>query len=129
MPVDLAALVDPAHTALVTQECQNGVIGAGAALPQLAEVARRTGMIDNAARLAARARQAGVAVLHGVAERRPDGKGANTNARLFGAMARNPTKLLAGSPAAAVVDAIGVAASDIVVPRIFGLSPMAGTGL
>ena len=27
MPLDLAALVDPAHTAIITSEVQNGVVG------------------------------------------------------------------------------------------------------
>ena len=35
MAFELSELVDPAHTALVTQECQKGVIGPQAALPQL----------------------------------------------------------------------------------------------
>ena len=34
-------LLDPATTALVTQECQGGVIGPQAGLPMLAEEARR----------------------------------------------------------------------------------------
>ncbi|TMK17619.1 MAG: cysteine hydrolase, partial [Actinobacteria bacterium] len=50
MAADLAALVDPAHTALVTQECQKGVIGEQAVFPELAEIARRE-MIPNASRL------------------------------------------------------------------------------
>ncbi len=37
----LAELLDPASTALVTQECQGGVIGAQAGLPMLAEEAHR----------------------------------------------------------------------------------------
>ena len=32
----IGELVDPAHTALVTQECQRGVIGDLSALPELA---------------------------------------------------------------------------------------------
>ena len=39
MPLDLAALVDPAHTAIVTSEVQNGVVGDRSALPALAEAA------------------------------------------------------------------------------------------
>ena len=39
MPIDLAALVDPAHTALVLQEVQNGVVGTPSALPALADAA------------------------------------------------------------------------------------------
>ena len=122
-------LLQPGQVALVTQECQQGVIGEHAALPELAAVARGTGMIDNGARLVRAARAAGVPVLHGLAHARADGRGGNRNARLFGAMARNPVKLLAGSPAAQLLDEIGVEPSDIELPRMFGLSPMAGTGL
>ena len=39
MPFDLAALVAPAHTALVLQEVQNGVVGTPSVLPALAEAA------------------------------------------------------------------------------------------
>ena len=46
MPVDLAALVDPAHTAVVTQELQGGVVGAESALPQLAEAAALKNSLD-----------------------------------------------------------------------------------
>ena len=44
--MDLAALVARGHTALVTQECQNGVIGEQAVFRELA-VAARAGMIGN----------------------------------------------------------------------------------
>ena len=39
MPLDLAYLVRPTHTALVLQEVQNGVVGPTSALPALAEAA------------------------------------------------------------------------------------------
>lgn len=128
MAVDLAALVDPAHTVVVTQECQNGVIGAEPALPQLAEAARRE-MIPNAARLVAAARAAGVPVVHCVAARRADGKGSNHNARLFGGMLKLPVALLPGSAAVEVIPEIGVAESDVVLTRLHGLGPMGGTDL
>lgn len=128
MPVDLRALVAPGHTALVTQECQNGVIGEPAALPQLAEIARRR-MIPNAARLAAAARQAGVPVVHCVAARRPDGRGSNHNARLFMGMLKTPVPLTPGTPAVEVIPEIGVAESDVVLTRLHGLGPMGGTDL
>ena len=124
----LAELIHPAHTVLVTQECQNGVIGARAVFPALAEVARET-VVPNAARLATAARAAGVPVVHCVAHRRDDGKGANDNARLFGAARKASVTLTPGSEAAAVVDEIGVAESDIVLSRLHGLGPMAGTDL
>lgn len=128
MPVDLRDLVAPGHTALVTQECQNGVIGDPAALPQLAEIARRR-MIPNAARLAAAARQAGVPVVHCVAARRPDGRGSNHNARLFMGMLKTPVPLTPGTPAVEVIPEIGVAESDVVLTRLHGLGPMGGTDL
>jgi nicotinamidase-related amidase len=128
VPLDLAALVDPAHTALVTQECQKGVIGKEAALPHLAEAAADTGMIDNVAVLVRVARAAGVPVVHCTAEARADRQGANRNARLFAAMEKSPP-LLMGTPAVEVLDEIGVDEGDLVLPRWHGLSPMSGTSL
>jgi nicotinamidase-related amidase len=128
MPVDLASLVDPAHTALVTQECQNGVIGDRSLLPALAEAAREE-LIPNAARLAKAARAARVHVIHCIALRRADGKGSSTNARLFAATAKAPVKLLPGSAEADVVPEIGVTEGDVVLARLHGLGPMGGTDL
>ncbi len=119
---------DLAGAALVTSECQNGVIGAGSALPALAEAAART-VVPNGARLCAAARAAGVPVVHCVAGRRPDDRGSNRNARLFGAMLKSPVRLDLGTPATEVVEEFGVAAGDFVLSRIHGLNPMAGTDL
>jgi len=128
MPLDLRSLVAPAHTALVTQECQRGVIGDLSALPALAEAAKGE-MIANVAALVDAARRAGVRVIHCTAERRPDGRGANANARIFQYMARAKVGLHPGSPAAELVPEIGVAASDLVLARLHGLSPFSGTEL
>jgi biuret amidohydrolase len=128
MAIDLAALVDPAHTVLVTQECQNGVIGPHAALPQLAEIAQKR-MIPNGGRLAAAARAAGVTVVHCVAMRREDGKGSNANARLFVGILKNAVPLLPGSDAVEVIPEIGVADEDVVLRRLHGVGPMGGTDL
>jgi nicotinamidase-related amidase len=128
MPLDLATLAAPAHTALVTQECQRGVIGDRSALPGLAEAAGG-GMIANVARLTEAARAAGVPVFHCTAERRADGRGSNQNARLFQYMARADEKLLPGSEAAALVPELRVDESDVVLPRLHGLSPFQGTEL
>ncbi len=128
MAIDLTSLVAPAHTVVVTQECQNGVIGPDAALPQLAEIARRT-MVPAAARLVAAARAAGVPVVHCVAARRADGRGSNDNARLFAGMRKLPVALLPGSDAVAVIPEIGVSEADVVLTRLHGLGPMGGTDL
>ena len=128
MPIDLAALVAPAHTALVTQECQRGVLGDRSALPALAEAAQGE-VIQNISRLVEAAREAGARVVHCTAERRADGLGANHNARLFQAMAKAEMILIPGSEAAEIVPEIRVAESDLVLPRLHGLSPFQGTEL
>jgi nicotinamidase-related amidase len=119
---------DLSRAALVTSECQNGVIGVESVLPELAAAARET-VIPNGAALCAAARTAGLPVVHCVAGRRPDDRGSNRNARLFAAMLKSPVRLDLGSPAAAVVPEFDVAASDLVLSRIHGLSPMTGTDL
>jgi nicotinamidase-related amidase len=128
MAVDLASLVAPWRTAVVTSEVQNGVIGEESVLPELAAVARTT-MLPALAKLVKAARAAGVEVVHGTFERRPDGKGANTNARLFGAVAQAEVKLLPGTPATRVVPEVGVEPTDVVLRRTHGLNPMSGTDL
>src|SRR5581483_6856595 len=128
MPVDLAALLDPSSAALVNSESQNGVIGPGSLLPELAAAAADT-VIPNGARVCAAARYAGVPVIHCTAGRRPDDRGSNRNARLFNAILRSDTRMDLGTPAADVVDEFAVAPSDFVLSRIHGLNPMAGTDL
>jgi biuret amidohydrolase len=127
MPVDLATLAAPGRTALVTQEIQRGVVGDLSQLPELAKAAGA--ILPHVARLVLAARAAKIPVIHCTAERRADGLGANRNARLFQYMAKAPVKLLPGSDAAAVVSEIPVADSDLVLPRLHGLSPFSGTEL
>jgi biuret amidohydrolase len=120
--------LDLAAAAVVTSECQNGVIGAASVLPELAAAAAGS-VIPNGARLCAAARAAGVPVVHCVAGRRSDDRGSNRNARLFGAMLKSPVRLDLGSPAADVVAEFDVQPTDLVLTRLHGLSPMAGTDL
>ncbi|WP_318206667.1 MULTISPECIES: cysteine hydrolase [unclassified Streptomyces] len=112
---------------LLTVECQQGVVGPESALPELAAVARASGALRNVARLVAAAHEADVQVIHAVAERRPDGRGANSNARLFRAAARLPVQQHSGSTAVRIAEPIQVAEEDLVVRRLHGLSPLAGT--
>jgi nicotinamidase-related amidase len=124
---ELSDLLDPASTVLITVECQQGVVGPAAALPRLALAARESGALDNIARLVAAARASGVQVVHAVAERRPDGRGANRNARLFRAAERLPVQQLTGTDATRLAPEIDVAEQDLVVRRLHGLSPVQGT--
>lgn len=124
----LDQLLDPVSTALVTQECQGGVIGPQAGLPALAEEARREA-IPNIAKLLDAARGAGVTVVHCLIQRRGDGRGSNTNARLFAAAKSFGADLTPGSPGASVLPEFGPAEGDLVLTRTHGVGPMTGTDL
>jgi biuret amidohydrolase len=128
MPLDLAELLDPAHAAVVTSECQNGVIGSESVLPELAASSAES-VIPSGASLCAAARSAGVVVVHCIAGRRADDRGSNHNARLYGALLRSPIRMDLGTFAAEVIPEFAVAESDFVLSRIHGLNPMSGTDL
>ena len=127
MAIDLGALLDPRHTAVVTSEVQNSVVGEHSALPALAEAARP--MIANVARLCAAAREHGAQVIHCTAARRADGKGSNQNARLFLGVRKSPVTMLPGTAEVNVVPELGPDERDLVLSRLHGLNPMAGTDL
>lgn len=123
----LADLVRPGSVAIVTSEVQKGVVGERSALPELAAAAAP--MIERLAVLCAAARAASVPVIHATASRRADGAGSNENARLFLAVRKSPVALLPGSAESEVVDALGPEPQDLVLNRLHGLNPMAGTDL
>jgi nicotinamidase-related amidase len=124
----LRELLDPATTALVTQECQGGIIGPQAGLPMLAEEARHEA-IPNVGKLLTAARTAGVNVIHCLIVRRPDGRGSNSNARLFAAAKSIPADLTPGSAGASVLPEFGPEPSDLILTRLHGAGPMTGTDL
>ena len=128
MPRDITPLVDPAHTVLLLQECQKGVIGSLSALPEMADAAQKE-MVPNVVRLVGAARRAGVRVIHATAAHQPDMWGANHNARVFQGVLKSPVKLVVGAEAVEVLDEIGVEGDDILFFRQHGLSPMQGTEL
>ena len=78
MPVDLASLVDPRHTAVVTSEIQRGVIGDHSALPELAKQGSQ--IIPQVARIVDAGRSAGAEIVHCIAERRADNRGCAADA-------------------------------------------------
>jgi len=127
MKPQLADLIQPEHTAIVTQECQGAVIGPDAGLGQLAEEARRVAL-PNIVRLLPAARAAGVRVVHCLVQRRPDGLGANHNAKIF-AIGSGEVNILPGTPGAAVLPELGPEPTDLVLSRWHGVGPMGGTDL
>src|ERR1700689_3688958 len=123
----LPELAAPAHTAIVTQECQGAVIGPNAGLAVLAEEARRLAL-PNITRLLPVARSAGVRVVPCVVQRRPDGLASNHNAKIF-AIGRGEVNILPGTPGAAVLPELGPEPTDLVLSRWHGVGPMGGTDL
>ena len=128
MPVDLGALVAPGRSALLTVEMQENIVGEGSILPELARAA--TTIVPNIAVLARTARAAGVPVVHGTAEKRPDQLGSSHNARLFAATNKlRPHGAPGPAPTAVLHAGIGAEPGDLVMPRLHGLSPLNDTGL
>jgi biuret amidohydrolase len=122
----LQDLARPEHTAIVTQECQGAVIGPNAGLAALAKEARRIAL-PNIVRLLPAARAAGVRVVHCLVQRRPDGLGANHNAKIF-AIGRG-VDIAPGTPGAALLPELGPKPTDLVLHRWHGVGPMGGTDL
>ncbi|MHB1710438.1 MAG: cysteine hydrolase family protein [Acidimicrobiales bacterium] len=127
--IGLVGLTRPGHTAVLTMELQRGVVGDLSAFPQLADAATRAGVVPTTARLVAASRRLRVPVIHCTAEFRPDRAGTAVNCRLMAAALRLPGHLLSGSPSAELVPELTPAASDLVCPRLTGVSPFSGTPL
>ncbi|WP_102145556.1 cysteine hydrolase [Mycobacterium hubeiense] len=125
MSSDLAELVAPGRTAIVTQELQGAVVGPDTGLAMLAKEARRVAL-PNIERLLPVARGADVAVVHCLVQRRPDGLGSNHNAKLF---AIGGVDIAPGSPGATLLPEFGPESTDLVLHRWHGLGPMGGTDL
>ena len=129
MPLDLARLVAPDHTAVLTMELQRGVVGERSAIRELADEVERAGLVANTARLLAAARDVGVRVVHCTAQFRPDRAGSATNAPLLAVMAKQPGHIAMGSASAEVVPELGPDPRDLISPRVHGVSPFIGTEL
>jgi nicotinamidase-related amidase len=129
VPVDLKALLDPRHAALLMMECQEGVIGEGG-LGALAEAVRRHGTVGHIARVLGAARAAKVPVVHCTMARRPDGAGATVNCLLLAATKKSPGPgLLLGSPQWQPVAPLAPVEGDWVLARHHGLTPFHATEL
>jgi len=127
MKPDLGELVAPQHTAIVTQECQGAVVGPNAGLAVLAEEARREA-VPNIERLLPAARAPGVKIVHCLVQRRPDGLGANHNAKIF-AIGSGDVAITPGTESAELLPELGPAPTDLVLRRWHGIGPMGGTDL
>jgi nicotinamidase-related amidase len=116
----------PEHTALVVVECQEGTVGAGSALPDLA--ASAAPILPVIARVARAARKAGTRVVHLTYV--PAFGGLSTNQatplqQAIGPMNAGWTAESGGN----VVGEIGVEPGDLVLSRHSGMSPTHNTEL
>jgi biuret amidohydrolase len=125
--MELSELVGRQPVALVTQECQRGVVGADSLLPELAAAAAP--VLPQIAMLVTAARQHEVPVVHCLAAARPDRRGEPGNAPLYRAVARSARPLLLGTSAVDIVSEIGPDERDFVITRLGGVGPMYDTGL
>ncbi len=130
----LAALVDPASTAVLTMELQRGVVGPDAMMQALVERVSAAGTVRAAAAVCDAARGVGASVVHCVVHTREDGAGTAVNCRILGLADKlrrehgiAPT--LAGSDGARLVPELGDDPRDLIAARGHGLTPFTATSL
>lgn len=129
----LRRISDPATTAVLTMELQNGIVAGEALFPMLVEEVERVGLLDVARRVCEAGRQAGAQVVHCVKLTRPDGAGQAINCKVFALgeklrnqTGRDPTQI--GTKGAQLVDGLEDP-GDFVVPRLHGMTPFTATSL
>jgi nicotinamidase-related amidase len=128
MPVDLDQLLDPARTAVLVMECQEGIVGGGAALGALGEAVQRHGTLAHIGRVLDAARAVRVPIFYLTVARRADSGGAVTNCLLL-ALGRKGEPLLPGSARQAVVAALSPRQGDYMLTRFHGVTPFHATEL
>ncbi len=125
----LAALLDPAHAAVITMEMQRGVAGDLAMMTQLRDEMEQHGVIDNIVSVVDAARRVNARVVHCTAESRADRAGQALNCRLLAATVGSDSFVVEGSDGAQLLPALDGVESDIRLPRMHGLTPFTGTSL
>ena len=128
MPIDLNSLLTPSHTALLIMECQEGIVGSGAALGALGEAVQRHGTVGQIKRVLDAARAVRVPVFYLTMARRPDSAGTPANCLLL-ALGRKGEPLVPGSPRQAVVQELAPRDGDWLLTRFHGVTPFHGTEL
>ena len=128
MPIDLKQLLAPAHSAVLVMECQEGIVGGGAALGALGEAVQRHGTVEQVGRVIAAARAVRVPIFYLTVARRADSGGAVANCLLL-ALGRKGEPLLPGSKRQAVIEALAPREGDYVLTRFHGVTPFHATEL
>lgn len=133
-PQTLASLVDPASTAVLTMELQQGVVGPGAMMESLRQQVASAGTVRAAAAVCDAARAVGARVVHCVVYTRRDGAGGAVNCRILGLADKlrreqGVAPTMVGSEGAGLVPELGEDPRDLVVVRWHGLTPFTSTSL
>jgi nicotinamidase-related amidase len=121
MPVDLRGILEPAHTAVLVIECQEGVLGEDSPVAELARSVREGALLPTLSRFLAGARAAGARVYHCTVEAGASDSLSNSP---LGARTRGR-----GGVAGAILPDLGPAPQDVVAPRDHGLTVFHETGL
>jgi nicotinamidase-related amidase len=135
VPVDLAALAAPRHTAVVLSEMKRLTVGdlvetnspTSPGAP-LAAAGAELGLVDNVVHLLHAARAAGITVVHTTSAFREDGVGSPPNAPILASALRHRHHLLEGSAGAEPAHEV-FEPGDVWQARHHGLGPFLGTGL
>jgi nicotinamidase-related amidase len=128
----LEELLVPTETSVMTVEMQRGVIGdqvAGSGNGALVEAAQSAGIIPRTQSLLRAARAAGVRVVHATISLRADRAGLSVNNRMMASILRNKDQMLEGTAAVELIPELELAAEDLVMNRVHGLTPFGGTEL
>jgi nicotinamidase-related amidase len=129
VPVDLAPILAPQQSALLVFECQQGVIGAGGAIPGLVAAVRESGMLETLADLLDAARSAGVRVFYCTVEKRADGVGHPFNTPLEMRLRATDPGQGGGPRMGPVVAELAPQRGDVVVSREHGMTGFYESGL
>jgi nicotinamidase-related amidase len=124
--VDLADLVEPSTTIVLTQECQRGIIG-DLGQGVLPGAARDVDLVEQVGRIVQAGRGAGCHVLHCVAEGRPNNPASADNAPILRAGKRAGGAAEWDPRGMEIVDGIDVADTDFTFVRTVQVSPIIGT--
>ncbi|HEX4528125.1 MAG TPA: cysteine hydrolase [Acidimicrobiia bacterium] len=129
----LRTILEPATTAVLTMELQNGIVGPGGMLPALTEELTRAATLETVLRVCDAARAAGARVVHCTAVSRADGAGASDNCKIFALAARQRREQGRGATDLGTSGAELIPGledpRDIVVSRLHGMTPFTSTSL
>ena len=126
MPIEMAALVAPATTAVLLMDVQRGLVGDLADDSSLGVGGNHVPAI---ARLVCAARATGIRIVHCTAAFRPDGAGSMDNAPLLRIALKRRDRFLIGSPQTQPALEVGLAPEDVVSERFHAVGGFIGTNL